>query len=40
MIEQFKESIWKQFVASIDMLENAIAICPDELWDTGKNFWY
>jgi hypothetical protein len=33
----FKESLWKQFGASIDMLENALKACPDELWD---KFWY
>lgn len=32
--------IWKQFGASIDMLENAIQQCPVEHWDTDKNFWY
>lgn len=40
MDQQFKETIWKQFGASIDMLENTITKCPDELWDTDKNFWY
>lgn len=35
-----KESIWKQFGASIDMLENAITCCPDESWNTDKKFWY
>jgi hypothetical protein len=38
--ESFKEAIWNQFGASIDMLENAISLCPDELWDTEKRFWY
>jgi len=23
---------WRQFGASIDMLENAIVACPDDLW--------
>jgi hypothetical protein len=35
-----KETLWKQFGASIDMLENAISRCPDELWNDGKKFWY
>src|SRR5438876_220081 len=35
-----KEIIWKQFGASIDMLENAIAECPNEIWDTDAKFWY
>ena len=40
MEPSFKESLWKQFGASIDMLENAIERCPYELWDTDKKFWY
>jgi len=40
MDQQFKKSLWKQYGASIDMLENAISMCPDELWDTDNNFWY
>lgn len=40
MINLLKESIWKQFGASIDMLENAIRLCPQEHWDTEKKFWY
>lgn len=40
MNQSFKESLWKQFGASIDMLENAISMCNDEQWDTENNFWY
>ncbi len=40
MDNAFKDPLWKQFGASIDMLENAITMCPDELWDTDKKFWY
>lgn len=40
MEETFKESLWKQFGASIDMLENAISMCPADFWDTEKKFWY
>ena len=25
-------SIWHQFGAAIDMLDNALRACPDELW--------
>lgn len=35
-----KEGLWKQFGASIDMLENAIMLCPAEQWNTGTRFWY
>ena len=34
------EAIWNQLGASIDMLENAITMCPDEHWDTKAQFWY
>ena len=40
MDRNFKEAIWRQFGASIDMLENAIALCPVKLWDTESKFWY
>ncbi len=35
-----KDAIWSQFGASLDMLENAIIMCPDEHWGTTLNFWY
>jgi DinB superfamily len=37
-----RNMIWQQFGAAIDMLENAIHACPDELWPAGRNqgFWY
>ena len=35
-----KECLWGQFGASIDMLENAISLCPMKYWDTEKKFWY
>lgn len=34
------ESIWAQLGASLDMLENAIVMCPEEHWDTEREFWY
>ena len=40
MDNSFKETLWKQFGASIDMLENSIIMCPDELWNTEEKFWY
>lgn len=27
------EMVWRQFGAAIDMLENALRDCPDDLWD-------
>lgn len=38
-----KTIIWKQFGASIDMLENAIRACPETLWGDRSQkpeFWY
>ncbi len=40
MDKTINETIWRQFGASIDMLENAINFCPPELWDNEKKFWY
>jgi hypothetical protein len=42
-IAEWKTIIWRQFGASIDMLEKAMQACPDELWsDRSKKpeFWY
>jgi hypothetical protein len=38
-----KDLIWGQFGAAIDMLENAMRACPDEVWyDRSRTpeFWY
>ncbi len=35
--------LWQQFGAAIDMLENALVACPDELWSDRSRrpeFWY
>ena len=35
--------VWRQFGAAIDMLENAIDACPDEVWgdrERRPEFWY
>ncbi|MHA2099640.1 MAG: DinB family protein [Candidatus Kariarchaeaceae archaeon] len=42
-IKFFKEILWLQFGATIDMLENAMQACPDEHWGDRKQhmeFWY
>jgi hypothetical protein len=39
----WKTALWQQFGAAIDMLENALIACPDELWgDRSRQpeFWY
>lgn len=33
----WKEVLWQQFGAAINMLEKAIINCPDDLW--GKSMW-
>ena len=40
MIETVKKTCWQQFGATLDMLGNAINLCPDALWDTDRLFWY
>jgi uncharacterized damage-inducible protein DinB len=44
MTEEWKQIIWSQFGASIDMLENAITACPENIWDDGtrgfSSYWY
>ena len=39
----WRTMLWQQFGAAIDMLENAIQACPDDLWDksqSGHPYWY
>jgi DinB family protein len=39
----WRAGVWKQFGAAIDMLENAMRACPDELWrdrSQRPEFWY
>jgi hypothetical protein len=38
MIQLVKNSLWSQFGASIEMLENAIKCCPDKVWNDEKEF--
>jgi hypothetical protein len=41
--ETWKTTLWRQSGAAIDMLQNAITACPDDLWgDRGRRpeFWY
>jgi hypothetical protein len=40
MLTNLKQSLWKHFGASIDMLGNAITMWPDEYWNTNKKFIY
>lgn len=39
----FKTTVWSQFGAAIDMLENAVRACPESLWGDRRRqpeFWY
>lgn len=40
MDPSLKEILWNQFVVAIDMFENALEACPDQLWNTPSKFWY
>jgi uncharacterized damage-inducible protein DinB len=43
MDTSWKTALWQQLGAAIDMLENAIAACPEELWSDRSRqpeFWY
>ena len=51
MDELYKTSIWRQFGAAIDFLDNTMMACPDELWQSSlwahpgekpefSQFWY
>lgn len=40
MLNLLKQSLWNQFGASVDTLENAISLCPDELLELNKRLFY
>jgi hypothetical protein len=43
MTENWREIVWRQVGAVLDMLEFAIRVCPDELWSrpaAQMGFWY
>lgn len=43
MDQAFRVAIWRQLGAAVEMLENAIVACPDELWSDRTRepeFWY
>jgi DinB superfamily len=42
-MDTWRQILWQQFGAAIDMLENALLACPDELWNDRRRrpeFWY
>jgi hypothetical protein len=40
MKDSFKKTFWKNFAAEIDMLKEAVMLCPDDLWQTDRKFFY
>ena len=44
MTDEWKQIIWRQLGAAIDMLENSITACLEEVWDDGtrdfSSYWY
>ena len=40
MLSALKDSLWNQFGASIDMLRNAIMMCPEDYFNSNKKFFY
>jgi len=40
MTNKIQEGLWRQFGASIDMLQNAILFCPESYFTTNKRFYY
>ncbi len=38
--DAFKQCLWKNFGAAIDMLSSAISLCPDEQWPSDRKFFY
>lgn len=39
-MDALKETLWRQFGASIDMLRNAIMRCPDDYWNNHQRLFY
>ncbi len=40
MIDQIKRSLWSQFGASMDMLENVLQLCPDTYFESDRKFFH
>jgi hypothetical protein len=40
MNEVYKTELWGQFGAALDMFENALVKCPEQLWEEESKFWY
>ena len=40
MRELFTDCLWKNFGGAIDMLKSTIVLCPGELWQNDRKFYY
>jgi hypothetical protein len=40
MEDAFKQCLWKNFGAAIDMLSDVVELCPGTLWQSEKKFFY
>lgn len=40
MINELRQSLWRQFGAGINMLMNVLSNCPDNYFETNKRFYY
>jgi len=40
MDNHFRICLWRNFGAAIQMLNNFVVMCPDELWRNDKKFFY
>ena len=39
MVEAYKQCLWTNFGAAIDMLSAAVSLCPEELWQQRGRFY-
>ena len=40
MEDSYKQTLWINFAAAIDMLKQAVSLCPDNLWQENQKFFY
>ena len=40
MEDFYRQTLWTNFAAAIDMLTQVVSLCPDNLWQPDKRFFY
>jgi hypothetical protein len=40
MEDFYKQILWKNFAAAIDMFRETLILCPDDLWQAKSKFYY